>query len=759
MMKYLSALAALLMAVGIAGAAATDELPHVTAWIGNSFGTPAQSIQQDIAGLYVAPDGTVYTNTTWDECTKEIAAYKGGYLQTCGGLAHDPGYAAGISITGNAKYIYFDQFVSHGSAEADSFPPAGHYWFGVGRRPVGDLHATAPFASGKGGAHNSVSKSFLLINEIPFGPQTNVVAPHLAGLAATDQLLFVSNPAQSQILVFDAETMEPVRKWNCYRPGRIALDQHGDLWIAGDSPTQVSEGGLTAVGPAGITRCSSTGELRPQKIVLPDGVVPTAIAFDHDSHLLVADNGPSQQILVYGDLDNQPTLQRTIGEKGGAWAGPDVGLLTPNRLTGPTGIGVDAAGLIYVSSNGQGPRGLTYNWNDAGHGARLACFKPDGSPLWSVNGLEFVDVADPDPADDTVVYTSRHRYKLDYTRPLGDAILSTSVTYDPWKYPLDFRLQAANTGRGLPWMRRVDGHLLMYTSEMYSSYLAIFRFDASNDAGHTGNPIAVPSGIITKECLTGRWFTIPNEPTDPTEYIWRDRDGSGQFHAGEFEHPDTPAVTSGSQGWFVDATGGVWLATPQEGGRIRRWPMQGFDDHGNPIYNYASLTRTPLPEPFICVKRIDYEAAGDTMYLSGFTTDQPLPGKGDGGQDFGPVLARYDHWLAGNRQATWTLSLRDLAVKPARNAPRLAGLSIAGDYLFTADTDGRTVRVFTAATGKPVGVMHPGPEVAGKAGWVDVPYGIRAHQRADGEFLIFVEEDFCAKVLMYRLPRIPAGQE
>src|SRR6202034_21992 len=97
---------------------------------------------------------------------------------------------------------------------------------------------------------------------------------------------------------------------------------------------------------------------------------------------------------------------------------------------------------------------------------------------------------------------------------------------------------------GLPWMGRGDGHLLMYTSEMYSSYLSIYRFDSSNDDGKTGNPIAIPSGLITKECLAGRWFTIPNEPAKNTEYIWRDRDGNGQFDAGEFETPEAGGVTS-----------------------------------------------------------------------------------------------------------------------------------------------------------------------------------------------------------------------
>ena len=46
--------------------------------------------------------------------------------------------------------------------------------------------------------------------------------------------------------------------------------------------------------------------------------------------------------------------------------------------------------------------------------------------------------------------------------------------------------------------------------------------------------------------------------------------------------------------------------------------------------------------------------------------------------------------------------------------------------------------------------MAPGPEVGSKSGWVDVPYGISAHLRADGEYVIFVEEDAFAKNILYR---------
>jgi hypothetical protein len=59
-----------------------------------------------------------------------------------------------------------------------------------------------------------------------------------------------------------------------------------------------------------------------------------------------------------------------------------------------------------------------------------------------------------------------------------------------------------------------------------------------------------------------------------------------------------------------------------------------------------------------------------------------------------------------------------------------------------------------------VGVLQPGPEIGGPAGsgWVDLPYGLRATQRSNGEYVIFVEEDYRGKNVMYRwFPPLPAS--
>jgi len=47
--------------------------------------------------------------------------------------------------------------------------------------------------------------------------------------------------------------------------------------------------------------------------------------------------------------------------------------------------------------------------------------------------------------------------------------------------------------------------------------------------------------------------------------------------------------------------------------------------------------------------------------------------------------------------------------------------------------------------------IKPGIEVARESGWVDIPYGLRAFQTTNGEYMVLVEKDAKAKVIMYRL--------
>lgn len=59
--------------------------------------------------------------------------------------------------------------------------------------------------------------------------------------------------------------------------------------------------------------------------------------------------------------------------------------------------------------------------------------------------------------------------------------------------------------------------------------------------------------------------------------------------------------------------------------------------------------------------------------------------------------------------------------------------------------------MYNLRDGSAVGSMKPGPEVHGESGWVDFRDGIRAIRRRDGSYLVFVEEDYKGKSLVYRL--------
>jgi len=101
-------------------------------------------------------------------------------------------------------------------------------------------------------------------------------------------------------------------------------------------------------------------------------------------------------------------------------------------------------------------------------------------------------------------------------------------------------------------------------------------------------------------------------------------------------------------------------------------------------------------------------------------------------------------YLAGNREA---VSFAPGAGKHA------ACVAAAGDYVFTGGWEERgRIWVNRMSDGKQVGILDPDATVGGvaKTGWIDILTGIMAHRRADGEYLVFVEEDFRGKVLLYR---------
>ena len=193
----------------------------------------------------------------------------------------------------------------------------------------------------------------------------------------------------------------------------------------------------------------------------------------------------------------------------------------------------------------------------------------------------------------------------------------------------------------------------------------------------------------------------------------------------------------------MDGKGDVWQAG--DANTIRRFPCQGLDANGVPKYSFATAKTEPAPEPFTNLQRVEYSPATDTMYLSGYSKEFANT-KGNW-KTIGKVVCRYDAWST-KKTKRWELHPPfDEAQERSKTYGTPVAMCIAGDYLFITYLKTAEVRVYEAATARYRGTLRPGKDMSG---WVDIPYAVRAHKRANGEYLVFVEEDAKAKIIMYR---------
>jgi hypothetical protein len=669
----------------------SNPLPNIsykTSWIGNTFGGGSKWVQNQISAMYVGNDGTVYTNSVWDEAGREAGIYKDG--DAIGQASHLHGWerGGGEAVTANSKYLY----IAMGQGALDwmnhqDYPPSQTEWYCVRRYNLSG--EPAPFAGGRGydGSMLIVSKS---------SPVT--------GLANAGSELYVSDSGTNRIRVYDAETLVELRSWSSARPRQMAVDSQGDMWIiqakdASNSPK--------------ILNYSKTGTLLSKKIT--DVVDPTALAIDNQGRLLVAENGPRQQVLIY-DISGTPKLIGTVGTQEGIYSGTrgEVGEL---KLNGLTGVGTDRAGNIYVSNDGFG-----------GSGTDLRKFSPLGKMQWQLLGLQFVDNADADPDTDGLdVFTKHEHFMMDYSKSKGQEWTYKGYTVDKFRYPDDPRLHNENNSPTSVFVRRIEDQRFLYVTAMFPEQLSVYRFDGE---------IAVPSAIFAREHTT--WPT--NQPATGS-WLWHDKNGDGSIQSNEYQ--SLGAEDDGIWGWEVDSNGDVWQAS--EAGYIKHYRYLGLDAYGSPSYNGASSEKIPMPAPFNELSRIKYDPHTDVMYLGGYTVDRPHTG--DEWGIVGTEIVRYDNWTK-NKTLRWRITL---PYDPEANPMLIIkAMDVAGNRVFAVDSRKAEVYVYDTGTGAFVTKLTPGKEVAGESGWIDIPYALRAYRKANGEYVVFVEEDAKAKVIMYR---------
>lgn len=530
------------------------------------------------------------------------------------------------------------------------------------------------------------------------------IGAEIRGVGASAERVLAAS-ADGKVHVFDHE-LKPLGQWDAPSPGELCLDSQGRAWIIDTS--------------ARVMRCfDAQGQRLNPEIACPEGVIPVDVAITADDRLLLADAGVNRQVRVYHHLDSAPELERTFGEKGGIFAGPVSGAFGDRRFIAPIGVGADAKGNLYVAS---GP----YQKVQGGT-AVIESYAPDGKLNWRVMSSEWLDTVGADhDADASVLYGSKYRYKLDLQREPGQQCAVTALTLNPDKYPEDARLAVGACG-GV-WHRSLHGKPFLFFPDMNGGNLFIYRFDPE----HEGE-IAVPCGQLS------------------TKDLWLDANGNGRREADEV----TPHSTGETRGWHVDEQGNLWQATRSAG--IFEYPLSGVSDQGLPQYSISTRRSFPMPAPFTELRRIVYDSVHDVMYLGGSTTADPA----SHWKPMGPNLVRYDHWSQQQRSVAWQLVMPHESSSNKHESFEPFDFAIAGDYVFVVYA-GRlpsqnlppgTVMIFDKKDKHLLGHLQPEDIRTGAVpmdALQDMVHSLNVHQRRDGEYLIFVEDDGYTKNLMYR---------
>ena len=458
--------------------------------------------------------------------------------------------------------------------------------------------------------------------------------------------------------------------------------------------------------PKGIT-CDG------EAVKFPDLFEPMALALANDGQLMIADSqtSPRQQILFYDISDpKKPKLTRAFGERGGIGSGRR-GEVTPTKFWGIRGIGMDERGNIYVAMSEMG--------------SCLRKFSPDGGLIWELRGDFFVDVVSADPTTDALdVWGVQEHYMMDFSKSPGHESKLVGYSLNRHNYPNDPRglthvKQNGEHGLTSPQVVYLSGRRFLFVGGMFASnFINIYRYD---------DEIAVPSGLILQwgnNLYRTEQPWPPNKPKGAS--IWRDLNGDGDYQAAEFA-PNTDRVKPGP--FWVDKKGNIWMAYG-----FFRYDFQGLDAKGNPIYSADKITVLDKPQGVNKVARVVYLDDTDTLIVA------------DEGSDMRHISRVFicKGYLAGDRK---TVSFIPSA------GPEAACVAAVGDYVFTGGWKERgRIGVNRLSDGEEVGIFDPGETVGGSknTGWIDILTGITAHKRKEGEYLVFVEEDYKAKVLMYR---------
>jgi len=677
------------------------EKRYVTSWVGNSLQGPVTStVSFNMTGLYTAPDGTCYTTSFFEEQGHCLAAYRDGKQVA----PADKTQKAGMAVTTNGEHV----FTAHAN--------------GV-QRLAKDLRS---------------DRQFVELSEEKKGNST------VRGLAANDRELFAGNRMDDRIEVLDAETLKPKRQFHFIRPGPLALDPQGRLWVIREGFEEKTfefkdEGGYPHEAEI-VCLDPQTGEVQK---TFQGPTVPVALAFDPQGRLLVADNGPDQQVKIY-DVTGEPKLVGMVGTQGGIFAGTP-GEVTDGKFNGLTGVGCDAQGNIYVSSTG-----WPFSYVASGmmaNATTLRAFGPEAinevKPKvdWRLDSIAYIfDGATLNPKDETELYAGADQvFKMDWSQGPG-----REGTYQAFTANLkDYTAEAmGRRTRSTPWVRWLGGEKFLVLASGKRG-LAFYRFEPSEHG-----EMAIPAAVITSRShgKDGKQWPANTPKLRRSPWIWIDGSGGqprdGIAQEAEY-HSDFGDAHQGHPGtrWHIDSSGDVWY-TNYGNNTAGRFVFAGLRN-GVPTWNEREVIAAPAP--FTSLERAHYDAETDTMVLAGSTPNSP------GGWDIRARtthVAVYDNWSEGNRDSRIEISL--LSKREDYFLDGVVGFDVVGDFLYTTGRPGN-VKVYDLHHGNRVIEFIPGLETNGSGGYFDNSQSaVQAFKLSTGEYVALCQENGWCKIIMYR---------
>ena len=671
----------------------------INSWFGNSNPDAGNHMPQGMEGMFVSPDGSVYTNVPWEEGGAGFVQIKDGVVKH-GAQSLGWGAMGGRDVAANSKYVYFTNTKGNegGGLTGGDYPPKGDYWLGVLRVSKTNIGLGAPFTGGKGfgGIHNSTL--------VVLQPGDSINA-NLTGICATETELFVGCDYDKKIRVYDATTMAFKREWTVTDPYQMAVDAQGMLWVAvGFEATK-------------IERYNVNGIKQAQEINLAAGSLVGDFCIDKDNRMLIGDVGQREQVLIYTNINTTPAMTSTFGTQFGVYSGVP-GKMAPLKFHQVRGIGTDNAGNIYIGNT---------QWHSGGQGIVLESYTPAGSINWSRYCTMFVDACGADQVTDAQdIYGQVEHFTVDFSKPAGQEATLSAYTLNRYKYPEDPRLKSLAATAS---MRTYKGKKFLVTIPQSAGRpLTIYRFNAATDG-----EVAIP--CVMWGITDGNNQSYPDAPQGT--WLWRDLNANGQMDNDEFISTEFDAFSS-----VVDKDMTVWMASTD----ILSVVCDGLDANGVPMYE-PKLTKTSKPTPFMQVRRLRYVPENDVMYLGGVSAEQPeLNYWGN----MGSVLCRYNDWSKGNRTKLFEIVLPS----DVKAGPCTQSFDVADDYLFTSISVGRApflpgeIRVYHNTTGAFVGKIVP--PAAWHVGWNDMAEVLNVTKRSNGEYIIIQEEDGRNKNIMLR---------